>query len=118
MVRELTITESIDHRDSEKQYRVRIGRNAGENDKIIQEASQNDVWFHLAAFPSCHLIISCSLNALTPSLRNQCAQLVKNNTKYRDVPNLRVNFIEIKYVKRTEIPGRVILKKTPDSILI
>lgn len=90
---------------------IRIGENAEDNDNIIKESNQTDIWFHLHSFPSCHVIISCSKEfPITNQMINHCGSLVKDNTKYKNFAKLKVNYTEIKNVKRTETKGKVILK--------
>ncbi|QKF94131.1 DUF814 protein [Fadolivirus algeromassiliense] len=90
---------------------IRIGQNAEENDQIISEAKQTDLWFHLANLPSCHIIMSCSNEfPVTKQMITYCCQLTKENTKYRDLPKVKVNYTIIKNVKKTEVKGKVILK--------
>lgn len=91
--------------------KIKIGENAEDNDQIIKEAKQTDVWFHLSNLPSCHVIIECSRDfPITSQMINYCGFLVKENTKYKNFQRVKVNYTEIKNVKRTEIKGKVILK--------
>ena len=89
---------------------IQIGENAEENDQLIMEANQTDLWFHLSKFTSCHVVIACSKKyPITQQMINHCCILVKENTKYKNIPKIKVNYTEIKNVKRTEIKGTVIL---------
>jgi len=98
---------------------IRIGENAEDNDKIISEAKQTDTWFHLASFSSCHVIISCSKEyPITKQMIFYCANLVKENTKYKNMPNLKVNYTTIKNVKKTDIPGRVTITGKVMNIVV
>jgi len=98
---------------------IKIGENANENDKIIQEAEQNDVWFHLSNLPSCHVIIECSEEfPLIPIMITYCAQLVKQNTKYKHYAKLKVSYTIIKNVNRTDVAGSVILKGKVRKIIV
>lgn len=99
--------------------KIKIGKNAEENDLIIKEARQTDIWFHLDKFPSCHVIVSCSKEfPITFEMITYCGLLVKENTKYRNLPKLKINYTEIKNVKRTEIKGKVLLNKKTHTITI
>ena len=98
---------------------IKIGKNAKENDTIITEAKETDIWFHLADFPSCHVIIECSTEfQITKEMITYCANLVKENGKYKNIPKLKVNYTEIKNVMRTTTPGQVILKGKVKSIIV
>lgn len=98
---------------------IKIGENKDDNDLIIKEAMQTDIWFHLAKYPSCHVIISCSKkNPVSKGMIRYCAQLVKDNTKYKNINNLKINYTEIKNIRRTDEPGKVIISSKPSSIVI
>ncbi len=96
---------------------IKIGENANENDEIISQAKQTDIWFHLDKFPSCHVIISCDKkNPVNNQMLKYCATLCKEHTKYKNHNKLKVKYTEIKNVKRTKTPGRVTLKGKCKSI--
>jgi predicted ribosome quality control (RQC) complex YloA/Tae2 family protein len=98
---------------------IKIGENKEENDKIIQEAKQTDIWFHLHNLPSCHIIITNnSDHPITKQMIHHCANLVKQNTKYKNLPKVKVNYCPIKNVKRTEEKGKVILKGKIESLVV
>lgn len=98
---------------------IKIGQNAEENDQIISEAKQTDLWFHLANFPSCHVIISVSKEfPVTKQMISYCCQLTKENTKYRDLQKVKVNYTIIKNVKKTDIKGKVILKGKLNEMIV
>jgi len=98
---------------------IKIGENKEENDDIIKEAKQTDIWFHLALFPSCHVIISCSKkHPIDKTMIQYCAALTKENTKYRNLKNVKVNYCPIKSVKRTQEKGKVIIKGKIETVAI
>ena len=98
---------------------IKIGENREDNDSIISLGKQCDIWFHLANFPSCHVIISTDKKyKATKKMIKYCAQLVKENTKYKNYKNLKVNYTELKNIKKTDVKGTVILKKTPQTISV
>ena len=97
---------------------IKIGQNALENDNIIGLAKETDIWFHLKALPSCHLIISNSKEyPITGDMITFCAKLVKANTKYRNYAKLKVIYTEIKNVKKTDVAGKVIVKKEKNIVV-
>lgn len=98
---------------------IKIGENKDENDKIITEAKQTDIWFHLANLPSCHVIISCDKkNPVTRQMINYCGYLCKLNTKYKNIHTVTVNYCSIKNIKRTDEKGKVVIKGKPNIIKI
>lgn len=87
---------------------IRIGENDVDNDKIIAESKQTDIWFHLDKFPSTHVIISVDKeNPMTDEMRDHCAGLVKHYTKYKNIPMIKVIFTEIKNIEKLDKPGLV-----------
>lgn len=99
--------------------KIKIGKNAIDNDNIIKESKETDVWFHISGLPSCHVIIECSTeNPITKQMIYYCANLVKHNTKYKNINKLKINYTNIKNVFRTDVPGKVILKGKINSIII
>jgi predicted ribosome quality control (RQC) complex YloA/Tae2 family protein len=90
---------------------IKIGQNSQENDDLVKESKDTDIWSHLAIFPSCHVVIECSEEfPLDNIMIHYCSQIVKQNTKYRNVPKLKVNYTKIKNIQRTEQLGCVIMK--------
>lgn len=103
-------------------YQIRVGKNQQENDAIIRASSQAALWFHLKDFPSAHAVIT---NIKKPGVYDKeaiirTALLVKEKAKLgvNNLNRVSVNYLPIKNVKRTEIPGQVILTKTPNIIII
>ena len=98
---------------------IKIGENKEENDQLVAKAKQADLWFHLANLPSCHVIMNCTKKSpATKEMIEYCAKLVKENTKYKNHNKLKVHYTTIKNVKRTDTPGKVILKGKINSITI
>ena len=99
-------------------YTVLLGQNAEDNDEVIKKASQNEVWFHLDGMPSCHVVIKCPIKQLQSECIEFCANLVKQNSKGRFYDKIKVVYIPIRYVSRTETPGLVELKKSGEIIVV
>jgi predicted ribosome quality control (RQC) complex YloA/Tae2 family protein len=101
-------------------YHIRLGKTQQENDDIVRTSSQSALWFHLKDFPSAHAVVT---NILKPGKYDnavviRAATLVKDHAK-QGVNNLQkvsINYLPIKNVKRTEVPGQVILTKSPKTI--
>jgi len=98
---------------------IKIGKNKQENDDLVKAASQSDMWFHLADFPSTHVIIINSQEyPITREMIKYCALKVKENTKYRNIPKVKVNYTQIKNIERTDELGKVLLKSNVSSIIV
>jgi len=76
-----------------------LGKNAEDNWRIVE------VWFHLNSFPSSHLVIKDE-NPPTEHILN-AANIVKNNSKYRHIKNIKVVYTHIKNLRLGEKVGLV-----------
>lgn len=84
-----------------------VGQNAQENWDIIDFES-NKLWLHLNSFPSCHVIINNS--DPTDDILLYAANLCKNNTKYKNLKNLKVCYTSCNNLKKGSDMGSVIYK--------
>jgi len=85
-----------------------VGQNARENWSLLANSS-NYYWFHLSAFPSCHVI--CCTSEINDELIHYEAYLTKENTKYRNLHNIKVNFTRLSNLKKGTHEGEVIFKR-------
>jgi predicted ribosome quality control (RQC) complex YloA/Tae2 family protein len=103
---------------------IKIGQNAKQNKELIDEANQNDLWFHIDNLPSPHGIIYISESNLSTNdiikdkiLINIVANLVRDNSKYKN-QKMNVIYCPIKNISHGDKIGSVILKSSPKSIKI
>lgn len=93
-----------------------VGKNAQENFDIIDMANENDLWFHLNDYASCHVvgvINHLRLNKKELSyIIKQGAILCKNNSKYKSEKKISIIYTNISNVIKTKIIGNVSLSKT------
>ena len=99
-------------------YTLKIGTSARENDELITNAHPDDIWLHLEKFSSPHGILSpagTDAHAIA-----WAAGLVKENSarRCRNLKNIGVQYIPVKYVEKTSTPGCVALKKKPRLIKV
>ena len=99
----------------ENEILYRLGKNAKENHLLIDDADKNDWWFHLDNLPSGHCIVE-KTEELQISEIIFAANLVKNNSKYKNNRNLKVCYTQVKNIKKGKNPGQVILLKEPSVI--
>ena len=85
----------------------KVGKNSNENWQLLKE-NQNYIWFHLASFPSCYVI--CCDEDPSSEMIEYGAKLCKENTKYRNYTNLRVNYTPLNNLKKAEVEGMVYIK--------
>lgn len=94
-----------------------IGQNSQENWDLLDSCSKINneyIWFHLNSFPSCYVIMCSSLSDIScadskNNILNYGAELCKKNTKYRDLPNLKICYTSLKKLKKTNKIGEVII---------
>jgi predicted ribosome quality control (RQC) complex YloA/Tae2 family protein len=96
-------------------YKVLVGRNSNENQKLLQIAKANDVWMHVRDIPSSHVIIRTDKQNLPDSVLQAAAKLcvdfsVKNPGDYE------VDYTKRKFVKVQE--GSNVLYNKYDTIRV
>lgn len=103
------ITQIIDIDD--KNYEIIIGQNQYENDTIIKNASQNDLWFHLENLSGPHFILKSNGDLIPKRYLNYIGTLF---TTYKNKlsNHYTVIYTDVKNVKLTSQPGKVIVSKT------
>ncbi len=82
-------------------YKVFVGRNSNENQKLLEIARANDLWMHIRDVPSSHVIIRTDKQNLPQSVIEAAAKLcvdfsVKNPGEYE------VDYTKRKFVKVQE----------------
>lgn len=96
-------------------YKVLIGRNSNENQKLLQLAKANDLWMHIRDMPSSHLVIKTDKQNLPQHVIQAAAKLcVDFSTKsYGDFD---VDYTKRKFVKVQE--GSNVLYNKYDTIRV
>jgi len=96
-------------------YKVLVGRNSNENQKLLAIAKANDLWMHIRDVPSSHVIIKTDKQNLPDSVIRAAAKLcvdfsVKNPGDYE------VDYTKRKFVKVQE--GSNVLYNKYDTISV
>lgn len=103
-------------------YTIQVGANQAENDALIKKSPQHAMWFHLKDFPSAHAVVVNTAKAGTydADAIRRAATLVKERSApgIRNLQNVGVNYLLMKWVRRTETPGKVILAKAAKCIQV
>lgn len=103
-------------------YAIQVGANQAENDALIKGAPQHAMWFHLKDFPSAHAVVvnTAKAGVIDADVIKRAATLVKERAApgVRGLQNVGVNYLAIKYVRRTETPGKVIMTKAAKCIQV
>jgi predicted ribosome quality control (RQC) complex YloA/Tae2 family protein len=90
-----------------------VGNNASENFSVIDGSKDNDIWFHVKDFSSCHVVASIPEDVkLTKKdlkyIIKQGALLCKKYSKYSNVKDLAIIYTTINNVQKTDIIGSVL----------
>lgn len=109
-------------------YTICIGRSQEENQTLVSKTkkmSQNALWFHVGnGFSSPHgVLVDNSMKSATKYDKDaiiRTATLVKQYSReaIKILNAVTVEYIAIKYVESTDVPGKVCLKKTPNKIIV
>jgi predicted ribosome quality control (RQC) complex YloA/Tae2 family protein len=103
-------------------YRILIGKNQKENDRLIDMSSPNDIWFHVSNSPSTHVILKnedkMSINKIPKQVLKRCACLCKSHSKSSSVRNCEIMYTQIMNVEKTDIPGKVTVNKNHSKTII
>ena len=101
-------------------YEIHVGANQAENDALVKKAPQHAMWFHLKDFPSAHAVVINTAKTYDAEVIRRAATLVKERAApgIRALQNVGVNYLPIKYVRRTETPGKVIMLKAAKCIQV
>ena len=91
---------------------ITIGQNAIENWKILDNAKNDDYWFHLKNLPSPYVVC----NDITKTM--ECAQLCKAYSKYKNFEKVTVQYTLCKNLSKGDTIGSVLFKKSSKILSI
>ena len=103
-----TVEVFIEKLNTKIQYK--IGTNAEENFKLIDESKEDDLWFHVHNHPSCHVVANITQKYPRDELIyiiKQGACICKKNSKFASTDKLTIIYSKIKDIKKTDIVGTV-----------
>jgi predicted ribosome quality control (RQC) complex YloA/Tae2 family protein len=90
-------------------YTIYAGKSAKGNDKLLDESSSRDIWFHVADGPSAHVILSnpadLAISKIPRQVIKRCACICKASAKLSEKCN--IIYTERTNVQKTEVQGRV-----------
>lgn len=101
--------------DNKNTINYRLGENAKENHEIIDDADKEDWWFHIDGHPSSHCIVERLVIDIDDIIF--ASNIVKENSKFKHIKNLRICYTQVKNLKKTKNPGEVKLLKTPSTFI-
>jgi predicted ribosome quality control (RQC) complex YloA/Tae2 family protein len=92
--------------------KYKVGRNAKDNWKLLDESKPDEYFFHLSSFSSGYVIVET--NDLTDKIIYNASLLCKDFTKYRSINNLKVDYCLCSNLTKTDKIGEVVYKKKRD----
>lgn len=95
---------------------IKIGKNCKDNFDLIDSADPDDLWFHLRDYPSAHGFLSKEF--ITKENIRLVAEMIKAKSKQKNEKNIVVEYLPVKFVKKTKLTGTVTLEETPSFIRI
>jgi len=96
-------------------YKVLVGRNANENQKLLEIAKANDLWMHIRDVPSSHVIIRTDKQNLPDSIVRSAAKLCVDFS-VKSPGDYEVDYTKRKFVKVQE--GANVLYNKYDTIKV
>lgn len=92
-----------------------MGTNAKENWKLLEVAKENDIWVHLEGHTSSYIIIKNinHKNDLSAEAIVYAGQLCKHYSKHKNVKNIRMCYLEAKYVSKGKQTGQAKCLREP-----
>jgi hypothetical protein len=92
-----------------------LGENAKDNWNLLNK-DKNFIWFHLNSFPSGHCI--AETYDINKKIINYGAMLVKNNSKYKNMKNIKVIYTQLKNITKSTNIGEVNIKRKCKFVII
>lgn len=95
-----------------KGFKILIGKNNKQNDFLVKNASDDDIWFHAHEIPGAHVILKVEGKTTNEEIIEYAASLAAGYSKGRFSGNVPVDYTKIKYVSKPKgaKPGLVIYK--------
>ncbi len=95
-----------------KNFKIIVGKNNIQNDRITKAASPDDLWFHAREVPGSHVILVTGKREPPQDVIEFAASLAAGHSKYRNDLWASVDYTYVKYVSKPKgaKPGFVIYK--------
>ncbi len=89
---------------------IYIGKNNRQNDELVRNASDEDIWLHAHEIPGAHVIIKTQGKEVDEDTLKYAASLAAGYSKGKDSGNVPVDYTLIKYVRKPKglKPGMVL----------
>jgi predicted ribosome quality control (RQC) complex YloA/Tae2 family protein len=81
-------------------FRVLVGRNNLQNDRLVRGANANDLWLHTQKYHSSHVIIERNGREIPDSVLGKAAEVCAYYSDGRDADKIPVDYCEKRFVKK------------------
>ena len=102
-------------------YTYWLGENAKDNWDIISKSDKNDIWFHLADYPSAHVILKISLldppqtlKQISKQILIYCGSVCRTHSKFPSGSSknkMKIVYTEVRNLKKGKEIGSVFTRK-------
>lgn len=96
--------------NNSKDYTFFIGQNSKENWSLLDTCEEGDIIFHLSHYPSCYVLLRRTSETPDYLLIEEGARLCKANTKYKNIPKIRVDYTPCTNIYKGELEGEMIYR--------
>ena len=90
-------------------YTCKLGQNSLENWSLLDQSNKDDIFFHLSSFPSGYVILNHD-TVLTDEMIQTAAKICKDNTKFKNINNIKVDYCSVNNLIKGNIEGEVYFK--------
>jgi len=99
---------------------VRIGKNAIQNDRLVRQASPDDLWFHARGHPGSHVIISRGNKRDVPNaVIEAAAKLAARHSQAEQTGKVEVSYTKVKYLRKPKgAPPGVVILSQEDTLVV
>ncbi len=93
-------------------FLILVGKSNIQNERILREASGNDIWLHAHGIPGAHVIIKTGGRQVEKETLEYAASLAAGYSRGKDSGRVAVDYTLVKYVKKPKgsKPGMVIYR--------
>lgn len=85
----------------------KIGQNAKDNWELLKCSKNTNYFFHLSSFPSCFVVLECDDTPYIETIYG-CAKMCKSKTKYKNVPDIYVDYCMCDNVRKGKEIGEIV----------
>lgn len=100
---------------------IHVGKNARDNWELLENASADDLWFHVTSESSAYVIVENNEkpdNEIEKLTIYKAAAICKSRSKLKNTKKVSISYLPIQYVKKGKCVGEAILLKKPEYICV